>query len=166
MNVEPLRASLLAAVAADAARDLERVRAERAERVADAHRRADAVVADARRAGEQEGAAEVAHRLVRARREARRLALAAQREAYEGFRARALELALARRGTPEYDELLERLAETTRAQLGADAELERDPPDRGGILGRHGGRRVDYTLPALVDHAIAGLGTAPERLWE
>jgi len=177
-NLDYLRASLLETAADDATRELERARAERAARVAEAHRQAETIVAEAHQLGEREGAAEVSHRLVRARREARRVVLAAQRAAFEDFRGRALGATLARRREPAYAALLERLSAAAREQLVGDGEgaagrdveveveVEVDPPDRGGVHARLGSRRVDYTLPALVDRVIAGLGTESRSLWE
>lgn len=165
MDVEPLRASLLALVAQDAARDLEQVRAERAARLDEARREAAAIVTDARSAAEREARAALAHRIVRARRSARTVTLAAQRDSFEALRAEARTAALARRDDPGYPALLARLAEACRAQLGADAELQVDAPELGGVIATHGDRRVDYTLPALAERAITDLGTETERLW-
>jgi hypothetical protein len=51
-----------------------------------------------------------------------------------------------------------------RQELGADAEVELDPPD-GGVIGHLGNRRVDHTLPQLVERCLLERATELERLW-
>jgi hypothetical protein len=91
--------------------------------------------------------------------------LAAQRESYDELHRRARAAALALRDEPGYDELLARLAAAVRRDLREDAELEVDPPDGGGVRGRAGSRRADYTLTALADRCVDDLGPALARLW-
>ena len=165
MNVAALRASFLAATAAEAERALAEARRRHEVRLAEARGQADELVEQARHAGEADGELEAAQMRVRARRRARALELAARREVYDEFRGAALEAALALRGTPAYARLLGRLAAAARRQLGAEAILELDPTGPGGVAARAGARRVDYTLPALVDRCIAGLGDELTGLW-
>jgi vacuolar-type H+-ATPase subunit E/Vma4 len=165
VNVEKLRSSFLAAVSEDAERQIGECRQECEARIEEAQRQADEVVARARNAGESDSEGEVGQILVSARRQAHAQVLAAQREMYEEFRREALDAAFGLRGTPDYDVLLERLGHGARDQLGDDVELEIDPPDRGGVIGRSGARRVNYSLAALVDNCIFELGARVEGLW-
>lgn len=164
MNVDAVRSALLRSVAEETAAEDELARARREERLAEAHRRANALVAEARRDGEDEAAVDVAQRLVRARREARSAVLVAQREVYDELVRRTLDAAVALRHGEEHERLVERLSAVVREQLGPDAQIEVDETV-GGVVGRHGGRRVDYTLPALVDRVIGELGTRLQELW-
>lgn len=164
MNVDALRSALLRSVTEETAAEDELARARRGERLAEAHRRANALVAEARRDGEDEVAVDVAQRLVRARREARSAVLAAQREVYDEFVRRTLDAVIALRHGEEHARLVERLSAVAREQLGSDAEIEVDEAV-GGVVGRRDGRRVDYTLPALVDRAIGDLGARLQELW-
>lgn len=164
IDVTPLRRSLLATVTEDTTADHERWRARRAARLADAHREAEATVRRAREEAEAQAAVAVARRRVRAEREHRSLVLQAERDVYDRFRLRALEEARARRDTDAYAALLERLTAIARAQLGEGCSIEEDRID-GGILAVAGSRRVDYTLPTLVDRLIASMGSRAEELW-
>jgi vacuolar-type H+-ATPase subunit E/Vma4 len=91
--------------------------------------------------------------------------LAAQREVYDEFRRRAREATLTLRDDPAYPALLDRRTASARRELGDRAEIERDPPEVGGVRARDGTRSVDYTLPARADRAIAELGPRLRDLW-
>jgi vacuolar-type H+-ATPase subunit E/Vma4 len=165
VKVEALRTSFLAAVSEDAERAVSDCRDECRARTLEAKRQADEVVGRARRAGESDSEGDVGQILVSSRRRAHARVLAAQREIYEQFRREALAAAFALQGTPQYGALLERLASSARDRLGDQAELQIDPPEHGGVIGRSGPRRVDYSLAALVDDCIAELGEEVETLW-
>jgi vacuolar-type H+-ATPase subunit E/Vma4 len=165
MDVERLRSAFLATVADEAEQRVETCRRECRERLAEAHARAGALVAEARRAGEADAIPEVGQILASARREAHGGILAAQREVYDEFRREALAAAFALRGTPAYAALLQRLAQAARARLGDDAAIDVDPPGAGGVLARSGDRRVDLSLAILVDDCVGGLGDRLGRLW-
>ena len=165
MNVSTLREVVLdqaqveaQAMLADAERraaaEVERTRGE-----------AEALLQSARTEGETVGELETARDRALAHRTARSLVLQARRDVYEEFRRQAHAAALALRESEDYPALLERLARAARDQLGDEADLETDPPDTGGVRARAGSRRVDYTLPALADRCIGGLGSRLERLW-
>ena len=64
-----------------------------------------------------------------------------------------------------YPQLLDNLEAAARRQLGADAVIERDPEMGGGVIGRAGGRSVDYTLPVLADRAMGAFGQEMAALW-
>jgi vacuolar-type H+-ATPase subunit E/Vma4 len=149
--------------------DAEAVLAESAHRAAveldQARRAAGALVDRARVEGETAGALETARARAAARATAQRLVLDARREVFEELRRRCREAALALRRQEGYALLLDRLAGAARDQLGRDAEVDLDPPGAGGVRARAGARRVDYTLPVLVDRCLEDLGRELERLW-
>lgn len=139
--------------------------AERADaQVVQAEAETTALVARARTEGEAAAELEAVSALAEARRRARSLFLHAQREVYEDVRRQAHDGVQELRSTPRYDDLVERLAAHAQAVLGPDAEIERDPPE-GGVIARAGNRRLDYTLPVLVERCLARHAGAIERLW-
>jgi vacuolar-type H+-ATPase subunit E/Vma4 len=161
--LEPVRAWLLAAAHAEA----ERLRAEAAadaERVvAGARAEADAILADARAQGTAEGSALAAAEQARSRRQARRLVLQAEREAYEELRARSRAAVRALRQDPGYPALRERLDRLALAAAGPGASVSEDPD--GGVVAEAPGIRVDCTLDGLAERAIAALGGEVAQLW-
>jgi hypothetical protein len=166
VNVDRLRATLLADAEAEAdatrAAGEARARAER-ERLRDESSR---LRERARAEGEAAGGLESARDLALARTGARRLVLEARQAVYEDFRNLALADALALRAdTKAYARLLDRLEAAGRRSLGENAEIERDPPDVGGVRARAGKRSVDLTLPVLLDGCVARLGARVEELW-
>ena len=147
-------ASLEEAARRDAEALLEHTRAE-------AHAALDAAREEGRAIAERDAA----HELARRRREVRATVLGAHRALYDETRRRAQEEALALRGSPHYAKLLEKLSERVREQLGADADIDVDPDDRGGVVGRSGDQRVDYTLPSLVERCLALYTAEIVGLW-
>ncbi len=135
------------------------------ERLADARRHADELVARARGQGEAEGRVEAEREQALEGLLARTDVLAAQRRAYEELQRRARVAVLGLRGEPGYPELLERLAAAARRDLGDGTRLEIDPPDAGGVRGTAGSLSVDYTLVTLADRCIRELGPGLRRLW-
>ncbi len=157
-SLEPLRAALLAQATAEA----DRIRAD-AE--ADARRRLDAarheagqLVAEARARGEAEAGWILATEEASARRDARAVVLAAQREAWERLREGSRSAVRALLRDPV---VRERLAAGLRARLpGASIEDLAD----GGLAARTpDGRSVDASVAALVDRALPVV--EGERLW-
>ena len=165
MNLEPLRATLTAEVEADENRHRAEVDEMCERQLARVRARARALARQSRLEGEQAAAQEARRRLGAASRRARELRLAAQRALIDELRLRAREAALQVRTDPGYQELLDRLSQAARSQLGPEAELELDPPELGGLLARAASRSVDYTLAALVDRAIVDLDGEVEALW-
>lgn len=165
MNLGPLRGALLAEAVADAERRRAEVEAEHAKRLADARAEADALVEQGRLEGRRAAKQEGARRRGAAYRRAREAQLAVQGALFEELRGRARAVVFELRADPTYPALLDRLAEAARAQLGTDAEIEADRVGAGGIVARSGMRSVDYTLPALVDRALADLDGEVEKLW-
>jgi vacuolar-type H+-ATPase subunit E/Vma4 len=165
MNVEPLREAMLGLARADAERIAAEAEARASAALAEAGTWADELVARARAEAEAAAAAETASELRRARDEGRTRVLRARRAVYDELRREAHAAALALRGDPDYPELLERLAAAARRTLGEDAEVLLDPPGVGGVVARAGGRRVDLTLPTLVERCLSSLGPELEGLW-
>jgi len=165
MSLEPLRNALRAETEADVQRRLAEVEAACACLLADAEAKARELTEQGRREGERAAVQEAVRRRATATRRAREIRLQAQRRQVDEVQRRSREAALRLREDRRYPELLERLAGAAREQLGPNVELEVDPPGLGGVIGRRGNASVDYTLPALVDRAIAGLGDELESLW-
>lgn len=158
-ELEPVRAALIARARSDAAamRAAAQVDARRA--MADAQQQADAMLADARAQGRADAAAQLAVEQSRSRRAARAVVLAAQRTAYDELRDRARAAVRELMAVPASRAHLELLI---RDRLGDDAvvRVQQD----GGLLGETpDGRRLDASVRALVDGALAGLDM--EQLW-
>ncbi len=160
MKLDPYRDALLQ----EARARVDAMRAEATQeandRTEEARRRADRMIREARADGEAAAERETARAHVRARRRARRIVLEARRDVVTRLREAAVEAAMAARSGPAYEGMLERLTVLARGQLGAGARLTVDPPDAGGVLAELDGRRVDYTIVALVDRALAEVAPA------
>jgi vacuolar-type H+-ATPase subunit E/Vma4 len=160
LKLDPYREALLH----DARARAEAMRAEATREAIDcateARERADRMIREARADGEAAAERETAMEHVRARRRARRVVLEARSAAFARFRRAALEAAMAARSEPAYGVLLERLTALARDQLGDGAQLIVDPPGVGGVVAEVQGRRVDYTVAALVDRMLAQIAPA------
>lgn len=165
MELEAFRRARLAEVAAEADRLLAEADASVASELEVARRTAEAVLSQARSDGAAEAEREMELARARGQRSARGIVLAARREAYQGLCERARATAFELRATPGYGALLDRVERLVRQQLGDDTRIERDPVDLGGVLAEAHGRRVDYSLAALVDRSVRGLGEEVEQLW-
>jgi len=162
-GVEPLRRVLLADARAEAERIEAAARAEADACLAEARRQAEALLTQARAEGESAAEIQVAHDRAQARRHARVVLLAAQREVYDELRRRSFAEAASLKGTPRYRALLDRLRSAAHAQLGPGAQVE--PAPNGGVVGTCGRRSVDYSLDALVERALDALGSSLAELW-
>lgn len=153
----------------------------------EAHRTADNIVSDAQRAGdeliaaaqrESDEALDRAHRraeatvaaqAAQARENARRDAHAELLRTHDELRReladRVRDAAVELRHDPRYPVLLDELERLARDQLGADAEVDRDPDQGGGVVAVSGDRRVDYRMPVLADRAIAAIADEVATLW-
>jgi len=159
----PVREELLARARAEAERAVAAADADAAATLAAAHSEADAIRDAARAEGESNAATVLAAERSRARRQARAVVLAAQREAYDELRSQVVQALSALRDDPAYRPWRDRLAAHARTVLGADAVLS-EPPE-GGVLGEVNGRRALYTLVGLADHVIDTMGADIEGLW-
>jgi vacuolar-type H+-ATPase subunit E/Vma4 len=165
VTIDPLRRTLLDDVRLEAERVVAEADSRAADKVAGAKERAAELIERARTEGEAIAAFAGAREQAAARRRARSLVLAVQRELFDDFCRDAREAVHRLRADRRYPALLERLSAAARAQLGEDCRLEIDPADAGGVLGSNGTRRVDYTLDALVDRCIERLGSEVKQLW-
>jgi vacuolar-type H+-ATPase subunit E/Vma4 len=164
-QLEPVRRSLLAEADRDAEAIVERAAAE-AEAVVDRARseaaEATARVRDrasaARRARSERDRARVTaetdRRILATRAQLRQRLVAAARDAVGDLR-----------GHPRYRDLLDRLEDLARSQLGDGATVDRDPAPDGGVTAAVGNRRVDYTLAALADRALDDLADEVAAPW-
>jgi hypothetical protein len=164
MSLEPVRIALLAEAESEAERRAGRADEQAAAQVRQAEEQKAALILRARTEGEAAAALEAASELAQARRRARQLVLEAQRAVYDDVRREAHATAQRLRSEERYRDVLDRLAARVGEELGADAEIERDPPD-GGVIGRLDNRRVDHTLPAVVERWLARHAIDLERLW-
>lgn len=164
VSLDPVREALLA----EAEREAERVVGQAEERAAAQVERAEEQKAALVRRALAEGAAaaelEAAFELTQARRKARTLVLEAQRAVYDEAQLEAHAAVQRLRSEPRYQKLLDRLAARVRTELGPEVEVELDPPE-GGVVGRLRNRRVDLTLPVLVERCLAEHADELERLW-
>jgi vacuolar-type H+-ATPase subunit E/Vma4 len=162
VSLDPLREALLGE-ARQSAEDC-RLRAARDARSILERAEADAwaLLERARTEGEAAGELEAARERARAQSEARALVLGAKQALREQLKERALASAEELRREPRYRTLLEGLARKARAQLGEDAVLEMDAPG-GGVVAQAGNRRVDYSLPVLVDRCLARIDIDLDR---
>ncbi|ARP68626.1 hypothetical protein LK07_01315 [Streptomyces pluripotens] len=161
-GLDPVRTELLRAARASADAVLARAQAEAEETLRSARRTAAQVLSHARRAGAADGAAAADRERERALQDAWAVELAARAEAYASLRAEVragVQRALADGAVPP-----ERLAQTARSLLGADAQITAVPD--GGVRAKAPGRRVDLSAQALADRAVDALGVAAETLWE
>jgi vacuolar-type H+-ATPase subunit E/Vma4 len=164
VSIDPVREALLAQAEAEAERLVSQAEDRAAAQVAQAEEQKAALVRRARAEGEAAAELEAASELTHARRHARTLILEAKRAVYDDVRREAQAAVDHLRSEPRYGELLERLSARAREELGSGAELELDPPD-GGVVGRVENRRVDHTLPVLVERCLAEHAGELERLW-
>jgi vacuolar-type H+-ATPase subunit E/Vma4 len=165
MNLDSLRIALRVEAETEAAERLAQLDEECERRLAEAQATARELAHQGRQEGASLAKRQSLRRRAAANRHARELRLAAQRGLIDELRLRANQAALELRQDPRYEDLLVRSSKLAKSQLGADAEIEVDPPDLGGITGRAGSMSVDYTLPALVDRALAELDGQVETLW-
>jgi vacuolar-type H+-ATPase subunit E/Vma4 len=166
MNLDSLRTALRLEAETEAANRLTQVDEACKRRLAEAHATARELTDQGRHEGARLAERDALRRRAVAKRRARELRLAAQRELIDELRMRSKGAALGLRKDPRYEELLDRLSKLAKSQLGADAEVEADQPELGGVVAYAGSRSVDYTLPALVDRAIAELDGQLETLWQ
>jgi vacuolar-type H+-ATPase subunit E/Vma4 len=142
--------------AARAAADEHRERCE-----AEATKLVEQASADGRDAASRELVAE--ERM--ARRHARELVLRARRALYDQARGEAIEELRRRRGSAEYQALHAAMERLMREQLGPEVVCSEAADAEGGIIGEAGGRRVTYSLAALVDEELRRRGVEVEQLW-
>lgn len=160
MPLEPLRAGYVDAARRDAAARLADGRAQAAALVADARRQADLVVARARTEAADGVHSEVDREAALTRRRASTRVLAARAEAEAELRSR---LIAGVRADPRYRDLVASVEAEARARLGPHAVLVEAAV--GGVRAKAPGRALDFSVPALVERHLAGMGPTVEELW-
>ena len=164
MNLEAYRDARLEEARANAARLATESDSMAAARLDDASHAAVAIIAEARASGAAQADREMAIARAHGQRRAHRIVLEARRKAYEDLGARVRAGALGLKSDATYPVLLDRLAQRSREQLGEGTSIDCDPAD-GGVVAGAEGRRVDYSLPALAERCLRGLGAEIEELW-
>jgi hypothetical protein len=158
-SLAPLRHALLRR--AQAAADATRSEADRQARalVAAAEQESAALLARARADGEEDAAQLQTEDRGRSRRAAREIVLAAQRAVYDALRTQAQTAVHESLADPAQQR---RLREMVGNQLGPQAQVSEAAG--GGLVGSApDGRRVDASVPALVERALNSLDLEP--LW-
>lgn len=148
---------------ADAERVLADGDADAAATLAAARSEANVILEAARAEGESDAAVVLSAKRARDRRQARALALVAQREAYDNLRSQVIQALSAIRDDPGYARWRDHLTEQARRMLGPEAVVSEAP--EGGVLAEANGRRVVYTLVGLADRVIEEMGADVEGLW-
>jgi vacuolar-type H+-ATPase subunit E/Vma4 len=161
--LDPVRAALLSQAHHDAQAVLAEARRRAEDDRATARVRAAQILEAGRDVGEQQAGAAAARHLARRRRDARDTTLAAQRALYDELRRRSRDAARALRDAPDYPVLRQYLIDRARAALGRDASI-RESLD-GGVVAEAGSRRLDLSLPTLVDDELDRLGGEVRVLW-
>jgi vacuolar-type H+-ATPase subunit E/Vma4 len=161
--LDPVRAALLSQARSDAGRVLAEAR-QRAEHERAASRgRAEQMLRAGRDEGERRARAAAASQLTRRRRDARDTLLAAQCTLYDELRRRCHDAARELREAPDYPDLLRLLTDNAGAALGRDASIHESAD--GGVVAVAGSRRLDLSLPTLVDEELDRLGEEARQLW-
>jgi len=164
VNLDVVRDALLADARAEAATTLAEVTEWADRELADARRTAAGLLEASEDAGRADAEADLALARAAARREARRLVLVAESQVRRELMDRARAAVQSLRSEPGYERLLRELESLARSQLGVDATVVVDD-QFGGLVGTAPGRRVDYTLPVLVERGVDAMGPEVERLW-
>jgi hypothetical protein len=154
----PVWEALLRRARADAERLLADADAEAGKVLHEAWAEADERIAEAAANGRADADALAGAELARARRTARGIVLATQRDAYEELRRRVIDELGSR---PLRDALIARAVEV----LGEGPLRVADTAD-GGVTVERGDRRVDCAVEALADHALTALAGQLPGLWE
>lgn len=163
--LQPVREALLAHAERDAAALRAAADRDAAAAVTTARQQARARRDAARDEGEREAEAVRVHQRARARRAARALVLAAQREALEQVRAQVRADVRAWWEDPRLRPLLvDRLSSVARAELGPEAVVREHPA--GGVVAEAPGRRARYLLTDLADASLDELGPRLLRVWQ
>jgi vacuolar-type H+-ATPase subunit E/Vma4 len=166
VQLQPVRRALLD----DATHDAEQIAGRASQRAADvvdsARRESATQLEQVRRRRERSAEAHAEQMLAMAHNNAHEAILRAREVVRRQLIDETRRSVMAVRNDERYDTLLDRLEDLARAQLGADARIDRDPAPDGGVIATNGSRRVDYTLPALADRALEALADEVALLWE
>lgn len=165
MNLDAVRAALLADARADADAILALADRDVGERARLAQHDADTLLEVARAEGERTAAERLARQRGAAHREAREIVLRAQRRALDQLRERARGAVRELGRAEDSAALIDRLRALALAQLGPDAVIETGVDGEPGLVATDGRRRVDYRLATLADRAVDELGADVATAW-
>jgi vacuolar-type H+-ATPase subunit E/Vma4 len=166
VNIDAVRAALIADARADAASLLAAADRDADDCMSRSQEEAAELVEGARVEGAREAAERLARQHAATRREARQVVLTARCEALDELRDRARTAARELAREDRYGELRDRLRTLAESQLGPDAEILEDLDGEPGVVARDGFRRVDFRLVTLADRAVEALGADVATLWE
>jgi len=165
VSLDRFREATLSRARSAAEESISEVRAEAEARKAACAAEATQLVAQARSDGQDSASRELVADERLTRRRARETVLAARRDLYERVRREAVESLLARQGSDEYARLIGALQSRATEQLGAEVRCSEPPSGQGGLIAEAEGRRVTYSLDALVDDELRRRGIEIESLW-
>jgi vacuolar-type H+-ATPase subunit E/Vma4 len=123
---------------------------------------AAALIARAEQEGDEAADLDTGREWASARRRARGIILATQREVYVELVAA---VAAGVRSDPRYKALLQRLADAARRALGPGAEVMIDPAGDRGVTASRKDRHVEWPLEKIVEQSLARLGPGIQELW-
>ncbi len=161
--LDPVRTRLIERAQRDADAVVAAARTEAAAVIAQAEWKAREILDEARTLGEADAVVHSAASRVNARREARAVELAAEREVYQAVCDGVERGICALRDSPDYPAIRAALERRARAALGPDVEITHHT--RGGVVGAVPGRRADLTLPAIAARAVEELSGEAALLW-
>lgn len=159
----PVRAALLDDARAEADRLVDEARHHADELVAAAQAEVDEQIAASRRRAALGEQARTERELGRARADAHRAVLEAERELRDRWIERVHGLLPELGDSETGGRLVRRLEQLARSQLGDDLTIEYDAD--GGLIGVAGSRRVDYRLSTLADRAVELLAEEAAASW-
>ena len=158
-GLEALRESHLAEARARAAELVAGARATSREVLEKAKAEADEVIRMAEEEGNASAERDTGHDWTSARRRARAIRLAAQRDAYEELRLAAVAAAV---GDPRSDGLRHAVAAEARMRLGPGALVN---VNRAGVTATRRTKHVGWTVDDAVGEVLGRLGPRIEELW-
>lgn len=161
-GLETVRSHHLAAAHAHADAILRDARAQATQIAAKSAADGAALIEHAEKEGKEAAELDTSREWSAARRRARSIILAGQREVYDDLRAA---VAAAVRSDSRYPALLERLADAAHRQLGPGAEVAVDAGGDRGVTATRKHRHVDWSLHKIGEESIDRLGPAVEELW-
>jgi vacuolar-type H+-ATPase subunit E/Vma4 len=161
----PVRDALLEDAAAEADQVAADANRDAALLVDGAERDAEREIERANRRGAQSAEVRAAGMIAQARGDAHQAILSARQDVRSRLHDAVHVAAQDLRADIRYQALLDELERLARGQLGADAEIERDPDQQGGIIAVADSRRVDYTLAALANRALDAHADQVAQLW-
>lgn len=164
MNLDAVRDALITEARRDAGSVTGDAQAAADARIAAARGAVADRLAQARATAAAEADAQMAIDRAAVRRRARRKVLESECRARSSLIEAAISGLDERRGTDSYDAFVGALARDAAVLLGPDADIVRDPPG-GGVIATSGARRIDYTIPSVVERVVGGLGSEVEELW-